>query len=51
MAFIAYNHFNEVGGNTEVNANVGKGAQQFINLLKYVSDVPFIRVRKFGPQF
>ena len=51
MAFIAYNHFIEVGGDTEVNANLGKGAQQFMNLLKDVSGVPFIRVRKFRPQF
>ena len=51
MAFIAYNHFIEVGGDTEVNANLGEGAQQFMNLLKDVSGVPFIRVRKFRPQF
>jgi len=47
MAFVAYNHFIEVGGDTEVNANLGEGAQQFMNLLKDVSDVPFIGVHKF----
>ena len=51
MACITYNHFIEVDGDTEVNANLGEGAQQFMNLLKDVSDVPFIRVHKFQPQF
>jgi hypothetical protein len=52
MACIAYNHFIEVDGDTEVNVKLGEGEQQFVNLLKDVSDVPFIRIRKFqDPSF
>jgi hypothetical protein len=52
MACIAYNHFIEVDGDTEVNANLGEEAQQFMNLLKDVSDVPFIGICKFqDPSF
>ena len=52
MACITYNHFIEVGGDTKVSANLGEGAQQFTTFLKDVSDVPFIRVRKFrDPSF
>ena len=45
MVFIAYNHFIEVGGDTEVNANLGKGAQRFTNLLKGASDVPMAPIK------
>ena len=52
MACIAYNHFIEVDGDTEVNVKLGEGEQQFVNLLKDVSDVLFIGVRKFqDPNF
>ena len=40
MACTAYNHFVEADDDTEVNVNLGEGAQQFMKLLKDISDVP-----------
>jgi hypothetical protein len=39
MACIAFNQFIETDDDTEVNPNLGEGAQQFMKLLKHVSNV------------
>jgi hypothetical protein len=46
MACIAFNHFIEADDDTEVNPNLGEGgAQQFMKLLKHVSDVPMAPIK------
>ena len=45
MACIAFNHFIEADDDTEVNPNLGDGAQQFMKLLNHVSDVPMTPIK------
>jgi hypothetical protein len=51
MAWIAYNHFIEADDDTEVNANLGEGAQQFMKLLKGFSDVPMTPIKSHHIDF